>query len=92
MTCPCGMPSFGFPECYYHAKSHVDWTTRPPTSNGLSLSQRSFVGLFPTPRARDGWHNPDLEPYGTEDSNDYLTPAERSLLAFLATSPDMEID
>jgi hypothetical protein len=34
--CPCGLPSFGYRECYYHAKAHVDWSARPPASNGLS--------------------------------------------------------
>jgi hypothetical protein len=85
--CPCGMPSFGYPKCYYHAKAYVDWTTRPPASNGLSREERAFVGLF-DPQPRDGWRSAgdwvrDLDPDPEVDH-------ERSaMLAYLSAVGDM---
>jgi hypothetical protein len=88
-TCPCGMPSFGYPECYWHAKAHVDWSTRPPASNGLSPKQRAFIGLFDRSRPRDGWRSADgwvrsLDP-------DPEVDLERTaMLRFLAAMGDMD--
>jgi hypothetical protein len=91
-SCRCGMPSFGFDECYWHAKSHVDWTTRPPASNGLSSEQRAFVGLFDPRPNPDGWRQPDqlslLQPYGQEDTDEmWLSDEEQRLLQVLRDPP-----
>jgi hypothetical protein len=53
----------------------------------LTEDEIVFAGLAPSPPSRGGWHNPDLEPYGTEDTRDFLTDAEKRLLQVLADPP-----
>jgi len=57
-SCRCGVQSLGFDSCYWHTKGEVDWTTHPPTSNGLSPEARAFVGLYDA-RSLDGWRPAD---------------------------------
>jgi len=55
-VCRCGRDSLGLRFCYWCAKSRVDWSTTPPSPDGLSEVERVFVGIF-RPRRRDGWRS-----------------------------------